>query len=79
MRAARPVGAVRPHPPADAALPPCFEHEDIATANPAAVTPTATARHMLRENSGRMVPPAVNESVAQQAARRGFTQRRQSS
>ncbi|MDN7672678.1 hypothetical protein QZM22_09145 [Burkholderia oklahomensis] len=62
--------------------PPCFEHEDIAIANPTAVTPTATARHMLRklrENSGRMAPPAVNESVAQQAACRGSTQRRRSS
>ncbi|AJX31479.1 hypothetical protein [Burkholderia oklahomensis] len=61
--------------------PPCFEHEDIAIANPTAVTPTATARHMLRklrENSGRMAPPAVNESVAQQAACRGSAQRRQS-
>ncbi|ABN85172.1 hypothetical protein BURPS668_1216 [Burkholderia pseudomallei 668] len=46
----------------------CFEHEAAAIANPAVVTPTATARHMLRENSGRIAPPAVNESVAQQAA-----------
>ncbi|WP_156443783.1 hypothetical protein [Burkholderia savannae] len=52
--------------------PPGFEQEAIAIAiaNPAVVTPTATACHTLRENSGCIAPPAVSESIAQQAMHR---------